>query len=110
MPSKNKKPRKRYIAFRIDATNEISRKEFISAIRKNVNGKDQWERVDPWLTVFENNEGILRCVHTALDEALEILTSIENIGRENVKVKVETLGTSGTIKKAKLHYLGLKGK
>jgi RNase P/RNase MRP subunit POP5 len=110
MSSKNKKPRKRYIAFRITAPCRISRKEFISAIRKNVQEKDQWERVEPWLTVFENNEGILRCVHTAKDEALEILASIENIGSENVKVKVETLGTSGTIKKAKLHYLGLKGK
>jgi RNase P/RNase MRP subunit POP5 len=110
MPAKDKKPRKRYIAFKVNAPCEISRKDFISAIRKKVTDQNQWERVEPWLTVFENNEGILRCIHKARDEAVEILTSIKNIGMENVKITVETLGTSGTIKKAKLRYLGLNDK
>jgi RNase P/RNase MRP subunit POP5 len=110
MPSKIVKPRKRYIAFRVDAPHVISRKEFISAIRNNVKDKAQWDRVEPWLTVFENNEGILRCIHTARDEAVEILTRINVVGRPSVDVKVETLGTSGTIKKAKLRFLEMKGK
>lgn len=110
MPSKNLKPRKRYIAFRVEAPHTISRKEFISAIRNNVKDKAQWERVEPWLTVFENNEGILRCIHTAKEEAVEILTSISGVGRPNIEVKVMTLGTSGTIKKAKLRFLEMKGK
>ena len=105
MPARKTKARKRYIAFRVHATWEISRKEFIAAIRRNVNEKNQWERVMPWLTVFENNQGILRCMHTAKDEAVEILNSIEYIDKGKEKVRVETLGTSGTIKKAKLHFL-----
>jgi RNase P/RNase MRP subunit POP5 len=105
MPAEKNKARKRYIAFRVHAPKEISRKEFISAIRREVNDKNQWERVMPWLTVFENNQGILRCIHTAKDEAVQILTSIEHIGRGKEKVRVETLGTSGTIKKAKLRFL-----
>jgi RNase P/RNase MRP subunit POP5 len=110
MTAEKDKARKRYIAFRIHTPNEISRKEFIAAIRRNVNEKNQWERVMPWLTVFENNQGILRCVHTAKDEAITILNSIEHVGRGREKVRVETLGTSGTIKKAKLRFLKNNGK
>lgn len=105
MPAEKNKARKRYIAFKVDASWEISRKEFIAALRRNIKDKNQWERVMPWLTVFENNQGILRCVHTAKDEAVQILNSIEYLGKERKKVKVETLGTSGTIKKAKLRFL-----
>lgn len=60
----------------------------------------------PWLTVFEHNKGILRCVHTYKDEAIGLLTSIKTMGGEKMPIKVETLGTSGTIKKAKRKYLG----
>lgn len=59
----------------------------------------------PWLTVFKNNEGILRCVHTNKDKAANLLTSIKTIGRDKIPIKVETLGISGTIKKAKRNYL-----
>lgn len=108
MPKTDKTLRKRYIAFSVEAQRDISRREFISAIRKNAQGQDIWEKMEPWLTVFENNKGILRCRHTGCEEAILLLTSIESIGREGVRIKVKTLGTSGTIKKAKSRYLGLK--
>jgi RNase P/RNase MRP subunit POP5 len=110
MPKAGKTQRKRYIAFSVEAPRDISRKEFISAIRKNAQEQEKWERMEPWLTVFENNKGILRCTHTGCQEAILLLTSIESIGREGVKIKVKTLGTSGTIKKAKSRYLGLEKK
>lgn len=105
MPKTDKTLRKRYIAFSVEAPRDVSRKEFISAIRKNAPEQDKWERMEPWLTVFENNKGILRCRHTGCEEAILLLNSIESIGRERVKIKVRTLGTSGTIKKAKSRYL-----
>ncbi len=106
MPSKSIKPRKRYIAFKVHAPRTISRKEVIAAIRRNTQDKNTWDRVRPWLTVFDNNEGIVRCVHTAKDEAIELLSSIKVMGMERVPITVETLGTSGTIKNAKRRFIG----
>jgi RNase P/RNase MRP subunit POP5 len=105
MPKTDKTLRKRYIAFSVESPRDISRKEFISAIRMKAPEQDKWEKMEPWLTVFENNKGILRCTHKGCEEAISLLNSIESIGRERVKIKVRTLGTSGTIKKAKSRYL-----
>ena len=80
-------------------------REFIAAIREDLPDRNSWDRVEPWLTVFENNEGILRCAHGFKEEAMELLASIRTIGREKIPVTVETLGTSGTIKRAKKKYL-----
>ncbi len=101
MPGKNKKTRKRYIAFKIHASRTITRKEFIAAIRSSVSDRNSWDRIKPWLTTFEDNCGILRCTHIAKDEALLLLSSIDVVGRERIPIKVETIYTSGTIKKAK---------
>ncbi|MEE9150570.1 MAG: Rpp14/Pop5 family protein [Thermoplasmata archaeon] len=106
MPSKIRTERKRYMAFRVHSPRTISRKEFIAAIRENIPSNDAWNRIKPWLTIFEDNEGILRCVHTSKDETIDLLTSIKTIGREKMAIKVETLGVSGTIKKAKRKFLG----
>ncbi len=106
MPAKSIKARKRYIAFRIHAPRTISRKEFIAAIRESTKDKSAWDRIRPWLTVFEYNEGILRCAHTAKDEAIALLTGITIMGREKMPITVETLGTSGTIKNVKRKHIG----
>jgi RNase P/RNase MRP subunit POP5 len=108
MPSKIKTDRKRYIAFKITAPRVISRKELISTIREKVKSNESWGKMKPWLTIFEDNEGILRCVHTNKDEAVKLLTSIKIVGKEKMPVRVETLGTSGTIKQAKRKYLNLR--
>jgi RNase P/RNase MRP subunit POP5 len=75
-------------------------------MRHNIHDKNSWERIKPWLTIFEENKGILRCAHTSKQEAVELLTSIRRVGKENMPVRIETLGTSGTIKKAKKKFLG----
>lgn len=106
MPSKIKNERKRYIAFRIHSPRIILRNEFIAAIREHISSKEDLDKMKPWLTVFENNKGILRCVHTNKDKATSLLTSIKTIGRDMIPIKIETLGISGTIKKAKRNYLG----
>ena len=107
MPSKAHRDKKRYIAFKIDAPREITRKEFITAIRQGNSDQKQWERMKPWLTVFEDNCGILRCFYLSKEEAIQLLTSIRYIGRERVPVSVTTLGTSGSIKKVKMKLLSV---
>ena len=101
MSKKTEKPKIRYITFKVHSPRIFSRKEFISAIRQNISRKEVWDKMKPWLTVFQNNQGILRCNHTEVDRAKELLISIKFVGGEQVPVTVETLGTSGTIKKAK---------
>ncbi|UCF08997.1 MAG: hypothetical protein JSW28_04750 [Thermoplasmata archaeon] len=105
MPDRAKIHKKRYIAFKVTAPREISRKEIIAAIRGQVKDRQQWDKIMPWLTVFEHNEGILRCIHTSKEEAISLLTSITHIGREKVPVEIRTLGTSGSIKKVKMKFL-----
>ena len=95
--------RKRYVAFTIEAPRKIERWEIISALQKmatTMNMLDDGER-RPWLTTFRDNRGILRCAHTDKDRAIELLTSITEIGEEQMKVEIKTITTSGTIKKAK---------
>jgi RNase P/RNase MRP subunit POP5 len=105
MTASDKTTRKRYIAFQINAPRTISRSEFIYAIRDREKSNEYKEGIKPWLTVFDNNQGILRCAHTKKDEAVRLLSSIKSVGREKMPVKVITLGTSGTIKTARRRYL-----
>jgi RNase P/RNase MRP subunit POP5 len=69
----------------------------------------------PWVIMIDNNFGLIRCAHTDKDRTIKFLTSItELIHREQgegnnrdgvkIKVKIYTLGTTGTIKSAKAKY------
>ena len=48
------------------------------------------------LIKFNGNKGILRCNHVEKENTITILTSIKKISSN--KIKLKTLGTSGTIK------------
>ena len=108
MVVKDKVGRRRYIVFHIETEHSepFGRNEVIYAIKGSLRrlGLDP-EHVKPWLTVFANNYGILRCAHTAKDDAIECLRAIRTLGRGRHAVVVHTLGTSGTIKAAKRKYL-----
>ncbi len=86
--------RQRYIAFVIDG-GKTDRRGMIAAIRSAFS-KKEYQEIKPWLTVFEGDEGIVRCKHTGKERAIDILNGIV-IGEG----KVRTVTTSGTIKKAK---------
>jgi len=49
-----------------------------------------------YLIRFNNGKGILRCKHTEKENAIKLIKSINRIS--SIKVKIETVGTSGTIK------------
>ena len=95
--------RRRYIVFTIDASRNIERWELIKEFQREGSrmGLDQETERRPWLTAFQDNRGILRCSHNDKDTAIEMLNGITEIGEERLKVSIETLVTSGTIKQAK---------
>ena len=99
-----KEYRRRYIVFEIDAPRPVERWEFIKAVERRASqmGLDNRDEGRPWLTAFRDNRGIIRCAHTEKENAIELLTSITEVGEHSeLKVNVKTLKTSGTIKKAK---------
>lgn len=86
--------RERYISFIIEGA-KTDRKEMINAIRSEFS-KEEYDEIQPWLTIFEGDRGIVRCSHTGKERAIEVMNDIE------IKDgKVKTIVTSGTIKKAK---------
>jgi len=49
-----------------------------------------------YLVRFNGKQGIVRCKHLEKDNTIQLLQSIQTVSKKNVKI--ETLGTSGTIK------------
>jgi len=49
-----------------------------------------------YLIRFDGRKGIVKCNHIDKDKTINLLTSIDNINSH--KIKIKTLGTSGTIK------------
>jgi len=86
--------RQRYISFIIEG-DKTDRRSMINTIRSEFS-KEEYEKIEPWLTLFKGDKGIVRCNHTGKERAIEILNEIEICSG-----KVKTITTSGTIKKAK---------
>ena len=96
--------RKRYVGFRVDVEDGSvpDRKAMVEAMdgANRAMGLQDRRR----LTVFTGRLGIAKCEHKELEAMVQALTSIDTVGGH--PVRVETLVTSGTIKKVKEH-LGL---
>lgn len=99
MVVRDKVGRKRYIIFRVNAERTVSRKDFEKAISSSFRMKGPFQSVKPKLINFDGEVGILRCLHTGKERAIEVLTAITHVG--DMDVKVDTVKTSGTIRKAK---------
>lgn len=57
------------------------------------------------LKQFDGRCGILLCPHWMQRVAIKILNSIEKVGILNKPVKIESIGTSGTLKSAMKKYI-----
>lgn len=88
-------PRQRYVAFRVEGPRPFRRDEVLDALRTLPDR--------PWLVDYQGTEGLVRCTNRNRDTTVVALTSIRSIGGE--AVVVATLGTSGTIRRARLKYL-----
>ena len=82
--------RKRYIVFKVSGS-PLSRKEMIAIINRM--GRMHGVRMN--LTVFQGNRGIILVSHRDKEKAVKAMNF------DDKGLKVETVKTSGTIKKAK---------
>jgi len=90
-----RRPRYRYIAFRVDGPRAFTEDEVLQAIRALPDR--------PWLVGFSGVAGLVRCVHLRKEETIEALRGMIRVA--GVDVRVTTLGTSGTIRRATSKYL-----
>ncbi len=90
-----RRPRYRYVAFRVDGPRAFDRGEVLEALHA---------LPEPlWLVGYEDPSGLARCVHTKKDATIAALRHLASVG--GVEVRVTTLGTSGTIRAATDKYL-----
>ena len=92
--------RRRYVGFIISSSKKtyIDKSEMIRELREQCRvlfDKDCKE-MGIYLTRFDGKKGIVRCNHLEKDNTIKLLRSIKKIS--NSQVKIETVGTSGTIK------------
>jgi ribonuclease P/MRP protein subunit POP5 len=90
-----RRPRYRYIAFRVDGPRPFSRGEVLEALHALPSPL--------WLVGFEDPRGLVRCVHLRKEATITALVGLTSIAQE--PVRVATLGTSGTIRRATEKYL-----
>jgi len=90
-----RRPRYRYIAFRVDGPRAFRREDVLEALRSVP------ERLR--LVEFHDPLGLVRTTHLRKDAAIRALTDIVSLAGE--RVRVTTMGTSGTIRAATRKYL-----
>ena len=90
-----RRPRYRYIAFRVEGPRAFTRDEVLDALHA---------LPEPlWLVGFDHPKGLARCTHLRKDATIAELNGLTAI--RGVGVRVTTLGTSGTIRAATDKYL-----
>ena len=87
----------RYIAFRIESERQLTEQNMIDVLTSAFSGRP------PRLVVFRGNRGIVRCLNTTKDETIRALNAFESTGERRIVIK--TIGTSGTIRKAREKFL-----
>lgn len=90
-------PRFRYVVFRIGGSGPFSEVQMLDALDVALPG------ISYRLVEFSGSYGIMRCSNIDKEDAISALNSIREIsGRA---ATVQTIGTSGTIRKARLKFL-----
>ena len=59
----------------------------------------------PWVIFIKKNYGLIRCQHLDKEKTIELLNSVSWVGKRKTQVKIQTLGTTGTIQSAMKKYL-----
>ncbi len=92
MVVKDRRGRRRYIAFRVHSDSPVSTEGFLRAL------DDESRRAGaktPKLIEFDGKTGIVRCSNLDKEKAIGVLSRIGSI--DGMNVRVETLRTSGTL-------------
>ena len=90
-----RRPRYRYIAFRLEGPRAFGRNEVLDALRSAM------PRL--WLVTFEGTSGLVRTTNMEKDAAIRALNGVEAMAGQRVQIR--TIGTSGTIRAATEKYL-----
>jgi len=88
-------PRYRYVAFWIEGSSSFRRDDVVDALRACLGRAS--------LVEFHATKGLVRCTNFEKDETIRALVSIDRVAGQ--AVRVTTLGTSGTIRRATEKYL-----
>ncbi|AEF96083.1 Rpp14/Pop5 family protein [Methanotorris igneus] len=103
--------KKRYLVFEIIYEDELSESEIINIIRNaTINYYGVWgtSKSNPWLVYYDFPYGILRCRHTEVDYVRSALIFVKEY--KNKPINIVVLGVSGTVRKAKIKFLGITPK
>jgi len=95
--AERRRPRFRYVVFRIESEISFAESSVAEALAYAFAGRA------PRLVVFHSNFGIARCTNKTKEETIRTLNAMRMFGRRQVIVR--TLGTSGTIRRAREKYL-----
>ncbi|HUV24895.1 MAG TPA: hypothetical protein VMW26_05660 [Methanomassiliicoccales archaeon] len=98
MVVKDKRGRRRYIAFALTQGGPITKSGLITLIREATREQGIEE---PRVIQFDGEMGIVRCAHILKDQTVEILGSL---GERRQGIEVKTLSTSGTLRKLREQY------
>jgi ribonuclease P/MRP protein subunit POP5 len=101
--------KKRYIAFKILHDDELSEGEVVNLIRRAVleyYGIWGTSKANPWLVYYNSPYGILRCQRENVDYVKASLILVREF--KGKPINIICLGVSGTIRKAKIKFLGIK--
>lgn len=78
-------------------TGPVTFRDLVGELRRMDRGDDAW------LVEFDGTHGIVRCPHTAKEATIALLSGMDRVG--DVPVDIETLGTSGTIRRCCAKFL-----
>jgi len=95
--AERRRPRYRYIVFELESEQRMSERT-VGELLAAASGRNSIRLIQ-----FENEQGIVRCIHTAKDEVISGLNGRHRIGGNEVSIK--TIGTSGTIRRARSKFL-----
>ncbi|MEE9237274.1 MAG: Rpp14/Pop5 family protein [Thermoplasmata archaeon] len=90
------------MVFRIESGEDLKMSEVIGALREVFHHLGEMSR--PWLMSFEGGLGVVRCSHLDKERVIQLLNAIRTVGSR--EVKVNSIGTSGTFRKALKKYVG----
>ena len=99
MVVKDRRGRRRYIAFRVLSESRVSIDDLFRTLG---DVSDRSGTKAPKLIEFDGTIGIVRCSNIEKERTLEMLVKLDLIAQK--KVKVELLRTSGTLKTLRERY------
>ncbi|HIH01876.1 TPA: hypothetical protein HA259_07390, partial [Thermoplasmata archaeon] len=102
MSGKVERGKWRYVAFRVYAGGQMSRRDLVGALLDRGRSTPLGDSFR--LTVFERGIGILKVPHTMKDHAIELLRAVDSV--RGMPCRLDPLRTSGTIRTLKEKYLG----